>query len=104
MDEVRDNAEEHRFELMRDGVLAIETYVRTGDIVDIQHARVPKEAKGKGMATALTRGALDLIRARDERVIPTCPFVYVYMRKHPETLDLLVDPQYFEKHAPEHRP
>jgi uncharacterized protein len=104
MDEVRDNAEEHRFELMRDGVLAIETYVRTGDIVDIQHARVPKEAEGKGMATALTRGALDLIRARGERVIPTCPFVYVYMRKHPETLDLLADPQYFEKHAPEHRP
>ena len=101
MAEVRDNADENRFELLRDGVLAIESYVRTAGVVDIQHARVPKEAEGKGMATALTRGALDLIRARGERVIPTCPFVYAYMRKHLESQDLLADPQYFDKHPPE---
>ena len=103
MDEVKDNAAQNRYELVRDGVLAIETYVRTPGVVDIQHALVPKEAEGRGMATALTRGALDLIRARGEKVIPTCPFVYVYMRKHPETQDLLADPQYFDKHPPEHR-
>jgi len=100
MDEVRDNTAENRYELTRDGVLAYSGYVRSGKVVDIQHTRVPKEAEGKGMATALIRGSLDMIRAKGEKLIPTCPFVAAYLRRHPEQQDLLADPQYLEKHPP----
>ncbi len=104
MDAVRDNTDLQRFELERDGVLAYSTYVRARDVVDIQHTRVPKEAEGKGMASALIRGSLDILRARGDKLIPTCPFVAAYLRKHPEAQDLLEDPQYLERHPPEHRP
>jgi|SRR5579859_2121510 len=103
MDEVRDNAAESRFELQRDGVLAYSRYVRTPGVVDITHTLVPKEAEGKGMATALIRGSLDMIRARGEKLIPTCPFVAAYLRRHPEQQDLLADPEYLEKHPPAHK-
>jgi predicted GNAT family acetyltransferase len=104
MDEVRVNVTESPCELMRDRVLAYASYVYAPGMVDVQHTRVPKEAEGKGMASALTHCTLELIRARGEKLIPTCPLVYAYMRKHPETRDLLADPQYFEKHPPESRP
>jgi hypothetical protein len=103
MDQVRDNAAAKQFELIRDGVLAYARYVRSADVLDIQHTLVPKEAEGKGMATALIRGTLDIIRARGEKLVPTCPFVSAYMRRHPETQDLLVDPHYLETHPPEKR-
>ena len=38
-------------------------------------------------------GALADIRARDLRVVPHCPFVIDYIRRHPEERDLVgVDP------------
>lgn len=103
MAEVRDNAAEKRFELTRDGVTAYSTYVRAGDVLTVDHTRVPKEAEGKGMASALTRGVLDIIRGRGEKIIPVCPFTAAYMRKHSETRDLLAEPDWLEKHPPEPR-
>ena len=103
MDEVRDNTELSRFELEREGVTAWSSYVRTGKVFSVDHTRVPKEAEGKGMASALTRGVLEIIRERGDKIIPVCPFTAAYMRKHPETRDLLAEPDWLERHPPEHR-
>jgi len=35
------------------------------------------------------RGALEDIRSRGERVVPFCPFVRAYVRRHPEYADLV---------------
>ena len=100
MAEVRDNTAAKRFELELDGHLAWSSYERNGRVVDIQHTLVPPEARGKGMASILIQGSLDLIRARGEKVIPTCPFVATYLRRHPDHQDLLADPGYLGKHQP----
>ncbi|MEJ7754921.1 MAG: hypothetical protein WKF83_00090 [Nocardioidaceae bacterium] len=34
-------------------------------------------------------GTLDILRARDEQVLPVCPFVPAVIRDHPELLDLV---------------
>ncbi len=100
MAEVMDNAAAKRFELELDGHLAWSAYERDGKVVDIRHTLVPPEARGKGMASILIKGSLDLIRTRGEKVIPTCPFVHAYMRKHPETRDVLTEPDWLEQHPP----
>jgi hypothetical protein len=36
-------------------------------------------------------GALDDIRARGLQVVPICPFVRAYIRRHPDDADLVVE-------------
>ena len=100
MGTVRDNQESKRFELTLDGITAWSSYVRNGNVVDIQHTRVPEEARGKGMASALIQGSLDLLRSRGEKLIPTCPFVADYVRPHPGYQTLLADMEYLKKYQP----
>jgi predicted GNAT family acetyltransferase len=86
---VRDNAERHRFELDTDGHVAFSNYRREGGTLTILHTEVPKELGGKGIGSALARGLLDIARAQKLTVKPLCPFVAGYIAKHPEYADLL---------------
>jgi predicted GNAT family acetyltransferase len=45
--------------------------------------------QGQGLAAALVAQALDWARQQGLRVRPTCSYVASYMRRHPETQDLL---------------
>jgi uncharacterized protein len=89
---VRDNTTRNRFELEVDGVLAFLTYRRADGIVIFRHEEVPKAFEGRGIGSALAKGALDLVRAAGEKVVAACPFIADYIRKHPEYADLLAKP------------
>lgn len=91
-DAIRDNAERHRFELTVDGHLARAEYVIEGDVITFTHTIVPPALEGRGIAGRLIRHGLSEARARGLRVVPQCPFVAAYIRKHPEWADLLVEP------------
>jgi predicted GNAT family acetyltransferase len=52
--------------------------------LDFQHTEVPRELRGHGVAEMLVRRALEDVRARGERIVPTCPFVKAFLAKHPE--------------------
>ena len=45
--------------------------------------------RGRGIASELVQGALQLIRADGLKVIAGCGFVVDYLRKHPEFADLV---------------
>lgn len=92
MSTVRDNPALHRFELDVDGVIAFSEYRRKADIVTFIHTEVPESLGGKGVGSQLARGALDLVRARGEKVIAKCPFIAAFIRKHAEYQDLLAEP------------
>lgn len=96
MDAVQDNRALSRFELHTQGIVAFISYTRDGKTFSLNHEEVPPEAGGKGIGTALAKGALDLLRSRGEKVIPRCPFIAAYMQRHQETQDLLADPDYFD--------
>lgn len=98
MDSVQDIPAKSRFELHTQGIVAFITYTRDGKTFSLNHEEVPEEASGKGIGSALAKGALDLLRSRGEKVIPRCPFIAVYMQRHKETQDLLADPAFFDKH------
>ena len=91
-DAIRDNAERSRFEVRVDGHLARADYVIDGDVITFTHTIVPPVLEGRGIASRLIRHALTEARARGLRVVPQCPFVAAYIRKHPECADLLVEP------------
>lgn len=91
-DAIRDNAERHRFELTVDGHLARAEYVIDGDVITFTHTIVPPALEGRGIASRLIRHGLSEARARGLRVVPQCPFVAAYIRKHPEWTDLLAEP------------
>jgi uncharacterized protein len=88
-DTVRDDSRRRRYELEAGGELAFIDYVRDGRNVVMTHAEVPQALRGGGVGSALVKGALALARERGEKVVPLCPFIAQYMRRHPETRDLL---------------
>lgn len=86
---VRDDPARQRYELAIGDELAFIDYRRDGGVVTVTHAEVPPALRGGGIGGALVAGALELVRERGERVVPLCPFVERYMRRHPEVHDLL---------------
>jgi predicted GNAT family acetyltransferase len=87
---VRDNPPASRYEANVDGRLAVIQYTLTGEKITLVHTEVPEELEGRGIASQLARFALDDARARGLRVIPVCPFVSAYIRRHPEYQDLVL--------------
>lgn len=81
---VRDNSEQSRFELDVDGGIAFANYRRTADSVIITHTETPFALRGRGIASQLVAGALELIHAENRRVVAGCSFVADYLRDHPQ--------------------
>ena len=93
-DEVEYDAEAQRFNLAVAGQVAfIDARSRRAGGVSFLHTEVPEELEGRGVGSALVRGSLDHARREAWTVLPFCPFVHAYIRRHPEYVDL-VDPSY----------
>jgi uncharacterized protein len=91
--EVTDAPEAKRFEARVDGKLAgFIQYEMRPDAVVLVHTEVLEEFEGKGVGSVLVRRVLDDIRARDGKIIPTCPFVAEYIRRHPDYLNVVATP------------
>ena len=86
---VTHNETARRFELLVDGVRALLTYRRFPDRIVFDHTEVPRPLEGHGLAAKLARFALDFARATHLRVVPLCPYVSSFIRKHPEYQDLV---------------
>jgi predicted GNAT family acetyltransferase len=85
---VRDNPALSRFELDVEGGLAFANYRRAPGTVIITHTETPRALRGRGIASELVQGALQLIRADGNKVVAGCGFVVDYLRRHPEFSDL----------------
>lgn len=86
---VRDNSAARRYEMEVDGKSAFITYRRSGDVVTLLHAEVPRELSGRGLGSALVQGTLELVRSQGQRVVPRCPFIASYIKKHAQFQDLI---------------
>ena len=86
--DVRDNKAQSRFELDAHGEIAFANYRRNGGRVIITHTETPPSLRGRGIASSLVRGALELIRAEGLKVTAGCGFVADYLDSHPEYADL----------------
>ena len=73
----------HQFEVSIDGYRAYLTYMDLGkQTLDIYRTFVPNELRGRGIAAALTKVALDYADRIGYTVIPSCSYVERYMERH----------------------
>lgn len=82
-----------RWEAHVDQHLAAAEYRRRGDTIFFIHTEVPRELEGQGVAGKLVKTALDDARTQHLAVVPFCPFVAGYIRRHPD-YKALVHPGY----------
>jgi uncharacterized protein len=85
--------DERRYQLLVDGEHAGELVYRDrgGNVVAYLHTEVDQALQRRGLGSALVAGALADARERGLRVVPLCPFVDAYVRRHPEHVDLVVE-------------
>lgn len=86
---VHHDAARSRFVAVVEGHECVADYRRVDGTMWMTHTGVPSAVGGRGIAAALVRAALEHARAEGLKVVPACSYVDVYMRRHPETLDLL---------------
>ena len=87
--QVEDNRAEHRFELDVDGQRSIAAYEIDGDVITFTHTLVPESLQGRGIGSQLVAAGLAAARSHRQAVVPRCEMFAAYMKKHPETQDLL---------------
>jgi uncharacterized protein len=86
---IRDNTALSRFELDAGGVTVFMNYRLAGNVISLDHTETPVAARGRGLASQLVEGVVQMLRARGLKVVPRCPFVRAYFDKHPELADVV---------------
>ncbi len=84
---VTNNEEAQCFETSVDGPRAFIAYRRFPDRIVFTHSEVPPPLEGKGLASKpskLAHTALGFARVNHLRVVPLCPYVSGFIRRHSE--------------------
>jgi uncharacterized protein len=89
---VTDNPSASRYELHVGADLAgfVEYKLRQHDtVISLVHTEVKPGYQGAHLGTRLARYSLDDARERGLAVLPLCPYINSWIRKHPEYADLV---------------
>jgi predicted GNAT family acetyltransferase len=85
-----DAPDRSRYELTSgDDLIGFIDYRLDDGVITLIHTEVAEEWSGQGHAATLARSALEDARSRGLSVVPSCPYVAAYIRKHPEYADLV---------------
>jgi hypothetical protein len=89
--EVIDNPAQERYEARVDGALAgFILYRLDGERITMVHTEVDPDYEGHGVGSELAKVALADVRERGLELMPQCPFIADYVRRHPDGyLDLV---------------
>lgn len=87
---VENNQTKNQFEANLDGKTALLKYKKEADgALNLFHTEVPEEFEGRGVGGQLVRDALEQIKADNLKIIPSCPFVAAYIKRHPAYQNLV---------------
>jgi predicted GNAT family acetyltransferase len=89
MSDVTDNTARNQYEMPAEDQIVFARYRRTGDTVAILHVEAPVALRGTGAAGRLMQGIVELARQNNEKLVPLCSYAAAWMKRHPETADLL---------------
>ncbi|MFF3517147.1 GNAT family N-acetyltransferase [Streptomyces sp. NPDC002573] len=79
----------HRYEILVDGKRAGLTAYRDHDAQRVFfHTEVDEAFAGQGLAGRLVEEALTDVRAQGKRIVPVCPYVAKFLKKHEEFSDI----------------
>ena len=87
---IADAPERQRFEATIDGEVAgFLVYRSRQGLLALIHTEVEERFEGHGVGGRLARFALDQARAEGLAVLPFCPFVNDWLKRHREYVDLV---------------
>jgi predicted GNAT family acetyltransferase len=89
MSQITDNTAQARFELEEQGHLAYADYRLDDDTLHIKYVFAPEALRGQGTAGRLMEGVVAHARAQNLKIFPICGYAASWLRRHPETSDLL---------------
>lgn len=79
-----------RFRLSLDGQEAVVLdYVDRPGVWDIVHTYSDPRFRGTGVASTLVQRVFDEARAAGLTIIPSCPYISVWLSRHPRESDLI---------------
>ena len=78
-----------QFEIVVEQVKAKIEYDLQKDRMFLVHTEVPPALAGKGVGNALVEKTLHYLDENNLKLVPLCPFVAAYVKKHPEWKKLL---------------
>jgi len=55
----------------------------------LTHTEVPRALEGKGIGAALVKATLEDVKEKELSLVPLCPFVAAYIKRHPEWKSIL---------------
>lgn len=82
-----------QFELKVGEHVALIKFKNAGSKIALIHTEVPDALAGTGAAAALVEKTLTWIQEQGKMVLPFCPFVFSFIRKHPDWKSI-VDPKF----------
>jgi len=86
---MKDNREQHRFELEEDGHLVFSNYRTHDDRYVLTHVEADPALRGTGAAARLMEAIAAHARANNLRLVPRCPYAVAWFGRHPELSDLI---------------
>ena len=87
--EIVNNEEKKRYEADLGDAVAMIEYIPTKKMIVFTHTEVPRAYEGQGIANKMIRYVLDEARASHLQVNPMCPFVKLFISRHPEYRDIV---------------
>ncbi|EST19183.1 GNAT family N-acetyltransferase [Streptomyces roseochromogenus] len=86
---VERNDAKHRYEILVDGERAgLTAYRDRGEQRVFFHTEIDEAFAGQGLASRLVEEALTDVRASGKRIVPVCPYVAQFLKKHEEFADI----------------
>ena len=83
------NDASHRLELDIEGSIAFVEFKLLHDMLLLIHTEVPTTLEGKGVAGAIVQKALQYAKDNNYKIVPLCPFVQSYLKRHKEWNDIV---------------
>lgn len=85
MAQLKDNTQRSRFELETDGKLGIVEYQPIdNETIALTHTEIDPSQEGKGVGSKLVEEVLQFVEEQNLKVVPLCPFVSAYLKRHPD--------------------
>jgi predicted GNAT family acetyltransferase len=79
------NRARNRFELLTDGKLSLVDFFEPDEhTLALTHTEVHPDLEGKGVGSSLVKQVLDYAAQHNQKIVPLCPFVDVYIKRHPD--------------------
>ena len=86
---LKNNEARSRYEFDIEGLTAFIDYEKEGETIVLTHTFVPETYDGQGVGKQLAGAVLADIRMQGLKLVPQCPFIAVYIERHPIWRDMV---------------